>query len=74
MKQISTCIPLIDQVILIGRMQHVLDAFDIISELLYTMHAHNITSPTFLMQLLIEHNKAGKIIGNKVTIFKVYSL
>ena len=47
-------------------MQHVLDAFDIISELLCTMHVHNITTPTFLLQLLIEHNKAGRIIGNKV--------
>lgn len=55
-------------------MQHVLDAFDIISELLFTMHAHNLTSPTFLMQLLIEHNKAGKIIGNKVTQFFMYSI
>jgi hypothetical protein len=52
-------------VVVTGSFRQVVDAFDMILELLYAEYAQHASLDPFRMQLLVENTKAGRVVGAK---------
>jgi hypothetical protein len=49
-----------------GSFAQVVEAFDLLSDLLYSNHMHSTPSEPFTFHVMIDHAKAGRVVGPKV--------
>lgn len=49
-----------------GSFPQVVEAFDLVSDILYTNYMHGNPGDPFTFHVMIEHAKAGRVVGPKV--------
>lgn len=49
-----------------GTFIQVVEAFDLVSEILYNNHMHSTPNEPFTFHVMIDHTKAGRVVGSKV--------
>lgn len=54
------------QLIISGTFPQVVEAFDLVSDILHSNHLHSNPNEPFTFHVLIEHAKAGRVVGPKV--------
>lgn len=57
-----------------GSFPQVVEAFDLVSDILYTNYMHSNPGDPFTFHVMIEHAKAGRVVGPKVRIVSIIGL
>lgn len=61
-------------IVISGTLRNILEAFEAISELIHQSYAQSTPTDNFSIQLLLEHTKAGRVVGQKGAMIQTLKL